>query len=354
MSQNHNFFSNLAFNLAEKNLGKTSKNPSVGCVIVKDNAVISSATTSINGRPHAEFNALNKNINFKNATMYVTLEPCTHSGLTPPCTNIIKKKKIKKVYYFFDDPDLRTYQQAKKKYKNIKRINIKGSKNKDFYKSYFLNKKKHLPLIDAKIAISKDFFTNNKQLKWITNSKSRQVAHLLRSNYDCIISTSRSINKDNSLLNCRIDGLNIYKPDLIIIDRNLKIKKKLKFYNLSKKRKTYLFTTNNNKKKISFLKRKKIKVILLNKLENKNDFTYMFNKLFKIGNGRILIETGLTFLNKLIDYNFINNLYLFKSNQFLNRNGFNTQSINFIKKYKIKDKIKVNLDGDELFKIKVK
>ena len=95
MKQNHNFFSNLAFNIAESNIGKTNKNPSVGCVIVKNNSVISSGVTSINGRPHAEYNALSKNLNFKDAYMYVTLEPCTHHGITPPCTNLIKKKKIK-------------------------------------------------------------------------------------------------------------------------------------------------------------------------------------------------------------------------------------------------------------------
>ena len=96
MTQNHNFFSSLAFNIAENNLGKTKTNPSVGCVVVKDGSVISSGITSINGRPHAEFNALNKKINFEGSTLYVTLEPCSHYGLTPPCTNIIKKKKDKK------------------------------------------------------------------------------------------------------------------------------------------------------------------------------------------------------------------------------------------------------------------
>ena len=84
MKTRHNFFSNLAFNLAEIHLGKTNTNPSVGCVVVKDGSVISSGVTSISGRPHAEFNALNKNINFKNSNMYVPLEPCAHFGLTPP------------------------------------------------------------------------------------------------------------------------------------------------------------------------------------------------------------------------------------------------------------------------------
>ena len=110
MKKSHNYFSNLAFNLAEIHLGKTNTNPSVGCVVVKDGSVISSGVTSISGRPHAEFNALNNNkINFKDSVMYVTLEPCSHYGKTPPCTNLIRKKKIKKVYYCFEDPDLRSH-----------------------------------------------------------------------------------------------------------------------------------------------------------------------------------------------------------------------------------------------------
>ena len=94
MKTNHKFYSNLAFNLAEQNLGKTKLNPSVGCVVVKNNCVISSGITSENGRPHAEFNALKKKIDFKGADLYVTLEPCTHYGKTSPCTNLIKKKNI--------------------------------------------------------------------------------------------------------------------------------------------------------------------------------------------------------------------------------------------------------------------
>ena len=354
MKINHNLYSNLAFNLAEKNLGKTNKNPSVGCVIVKNNSVISSGTTSQNGRPHAEFNALNKNINFKNSTMYVTLEPCTHFGVTPPCTNNIKRKKIKNVYYNLNDPDFRTYKKAEKILKNVKKIKKIDPKYKNFYKSYFLNKIKNLPLIDAKIAVSKDFFSISKKNKWITNPRSRQVGHLIRSKYDCIVSTSYSINKDNSMLNCRIEGLNNNKPDLIIIDRYLKLKRKLRLLNSSTRRKIYIFTFSNNKKKISFFKKKKIKIIKIQKLEDKIDFENLFKRIMKIGKGRVLIESGLVFLNQLFKYKFINNLYLFKSSKFLHLNGYNSISINFIKKLKIKNKININLDNDELFKVRVK
>ena len=244
MIKNHNFYLNLAFQLAEKNLGHTKLNPSVGCIIVKNDTVISSGVTSMNGRPHSEFNALKNLKNCSGATLYTTLEPCTHYGKTPPCVDIIVRKKIKNVFYAFEDPDIRTFKKAKRILKN-KGIKCKLIKSKDysrFYKSYYINKKKEIPYITAKIALSKDNLTINKKKKWITNIFSRKAVHLLRYKYDCILSTSKSINYDNSLLNCRINGLDKYKPALFIVDLNLKLRKNLLLNSLLKKRKTYLIT----------------------------------------------------------------------------------------------------------------
>ena len=354
MKISHNFYLNLAFNLAEKNLGKTSKNPSVGCVVVKNNAVISSGVTSIDGRPHAEYNALNKKINFSGSNMYVTLEPCTHFGTTPPCTDIIKRKKIRRVYYSFKDPDIRTFNKAKSVLKKVSKIYKIKKQNENFYESYFRNKLKKSPLIDAKLAVSKDFFTINKTSRWITNDRSRYVAHFIRSKYDCIVSTSKTINKDNSLLNCRLEGFNNFKPDLIIIDKNLKLKKKLKLFSLLNKRKTYIFTSSNNQKKINYLKKKRIKIIKINKLQFKEDFKIFFDKIFELGYGRVLIETGLIFLNELIKFKFINELYLFQSNILLRNKGYNNTNLKLLKRLKLGNSLKVNLKNDKLFKIRVK
>ena len=93
MTKNHNFYLDLAYQLAEKNLGRTGLNPSVGAIVVKDGTIVSSGSTSISGRPHAEFNALNNLKNSSEAILYTTLEPCIHYGKTPPCTDIIIKKK---------------------------------------------------------------------------------------------------------------------------------------------------------------------------------------------------------------------------------------------------------------------
>ena len=160
----HSFFLSLAFEQAKINLGSTSRNPSVGCVVEKDGSVISSGYTSFNGRPHAEYNALNKQKNFKNANLYVTLEPCSHYGVTPPCTKIIVKKKLKKVFYSVFDKDFRSKKKSKSILKKNKIFTSKLIDKKnglDFYKSYYLQHSKNLPLIDAKIAISNDYFTKN-------------------------------------------------------------------------------------------------------------------------------------------------------------------------------------------------
>ncbi len=91
-------FMKLAFQKAYEHLGSTKENPSVGCVVVKNGSIISSGTTSINGRPHAEINALKKNKSFIGSAIYITLEPCTHYGKTSPCTKTIIKTKVKKIY----------------------------------------------------------------------------------------------------------------------------------------------------------------------------------------------------------------------------------------------------------------
>ena len=261
------------------------------------------------------------------------------------------KKKIKNVYYAFEDPDLRTFKKAKKvlnlKGINTKQINIKNYR--EFYKSYFFNKKLSIPYVAAKIAISKDFYTINKKDKWITNSTSRKFVHLLRNRHDCILSTSKSINFDDSLLNCRIKGLNNYRPDLFIIDLNLKLKKKLSLNNLLKKRKTYLITNKNNSRKTLAYKKLGYKIILINNLNNKKDFYTLYKTIYKLGYARILIETGLTFLNSLLKDKLINELYIFKSDYKLGKSGKNNDTSKYLNK--ISPKLQaINLNGDKLLK----
>ena len=153
-------FMNLALNLASARLGLTGNNPSVGCVIVKNDEIISIGQTSHNGRPHAEHNAINNSFkDLKGSKMYVTLEPCNHYGKTPPCTKKIIKSGITEVYYSINDID------DKVKGKSLKILsdkNIKVYKGllqddvKKLYQSYKVNRIKKLPYVTGKVAISKN------------------------------------------------------------------------------------------------------------------------------------------------------------------------------------------------------
>ena len=351
-------FIKLAYEQAKINLGSTGPNPSVGCVVEKNGSVIASAHTSLNGRPHAEFNALNKRINFRNSNIYISLEPCSHYGKTPPCTKIIIKKKIKKVFFSIFDVDKRSNKKSIHSLRN-KNILVKNGINekygKNFYESYYLNKKKLLPYLDAKVAISKDYFTKNISSKWITNQQSRTIAHLIRSNYDCIMSTSKSINDDNSELNCRIEGLERKSPSVVIIDRNLKLKKNLKIIKNKQNRKIYILTVKKNKDKELFFKKKGIKIIKLDKMSSYNDYLKILKLINKLGISRILLESGLNIFNFFLKGKMINNLYIFKANKGLGKKGINYSSPNNLKKIQLNNKrVNVYLNGDTLYKIKIK
>ena len=151
------------------------------------------------------------------------------------------------------------------------------------------------------------------------------------------------------MLNCRINGLNNYKPDLFIIDLKLKLKKNLLLKNLIKKRKTYLITCKKNVKKIKVIKKMGYKIILINQLENKTDFNILIKKIYKLGYARMLVETGLTFLNFLLRNKLVNDLYIFKSTTKLGNKGKNNSNIQILKNIS-KKQIMINLNGDKLYK----
>ena len=135
----------LAINLAKSRKGLTGENPSVGCVIVKNDKILSIGQTGYNGRPHAETNAINNSFqNLSGSKMYVTLEPCNHYGKTPPCTKSIIKSGIKEVFYSINDIDKKVRGKSFKilNKQNIKvNVGILKDEAKELYESYIINRK---------------------------------------------------------------------------------------------------------------------------------------------------------------------------------------------------------------------
>ena len=182
-SKEDKYFMRLALQQAKKHLGNTKTNPSVGCVIVKNGTLLSLGSTSFNGRPHAEYNAIKSSrFNLKNSNLYSTLEPCSHYGKTPPCINQIIKKKIKKVFFSIYDPDRRSFNKCRK-HLSKKGIQVKkdilSQEVNTFYRSYIKSKNSKIPFVTCKLAVSKDFYTVNKKNKWITKKIRKVIMHFL-------------------------------------------------------------------------------------------------------------------------------------------------------------------------------
>ena len=356
-TKDHQYMS-LALNLARENHGLTGENPSVGCVIVKNDEIISVGKTGLNGRPHAEFNAIkNCKRNLKNSTLYVTMEPCTHYGKTPPCSKLIIKSKIKKVIFSIIDIDKRTRAKSIKlfKYKNIiiKNGLLKKEANK-IYKSYIFNKSRNLPFVTGKLTVSKDNFIYSKKKLRITNKYSDKITHLLRYRNDSILISSKTLNTDNPRLNCRIDGLTNFSPKRIILDRHLSIKKNSYIYSTTTNNNTVIFYNKEKQNKINLLKKRGIKLIKL-PVNNDNlfDLKLVLKKIFSIGCKNLLVEGGKNLTDSFLKNKLFNEFYLFKSPNKLGSIGkLNVSSQLHQLTFKYKNKSNINsFTGNDIINI---
>jgi len=354
-NQRDTFYMSLALNLARQRKGLTGPNPSVGCVIVKNDKIISYGQTGISGYPHAEYNAIkNCKHNLKNSSLYVTLEPCSHYGKTPPCTNQIIKSKIKKVYFSVNDIDVRSSKKAKK-ILNKRKIIVKKFLLKNhglkFYKNYFYSKTKQLPYVIGKIACSKDKYIYAKN-KIITNEQSRKVSHLLRYENQGILISSKTLNLDNSKLTCRISGIEKYSPSRIILDKFLKTNKKSFIVKTAKDINTYFFYNKGHKQTIKYFKQKGVHLIKLELNENNQfNFKSILKKVNDLGIKNLLVEGGKDITLNFLKHDLFNEFYLFKSNNKLGKKGrINISNITkkLTSKFKFKKNIHTYLDKDEL------
>ena len=320
------YYITLANNLAKNSLGYSGPNPSVGAVIVKNDKVLSYGITSFSGRPHAEINALKK-LSFKDkkgSTIYISLEPCAHYGKSPPCINEIIRSKLKRVVYSINDVDFRTSGKSFKILKSKKiqvRKNLLNQYTRKIYKNYFYYKKKEKPYIYGKLAISKDYYLKDKKNFYITNSESLKTTHILRSRVNCILTTHKTINEDNPKLNCRTFGLNNFSPQIAILDKNLRIKNNSFVVQNAKNIKTFIFYNLKNKKKIKYLKSKKIKTIYTPLIKKNLNFNFILKKLSNHEINSVLVEAGRSLISSLLSMNYFNEFYLFISSKSLKSRG---------------------------------
>jgi len=239
MSEMDQRFMKRALELAELGRGNVSPNPMVGCVIVRDEKIIGEGYHQNFGEPHAEVNAVNSVENqefLREATVYVTLEPCAHWGKTPPCANLLVEKKVKKVVIAALDSNPFVCGKGIQLLENAGIEVETGVLEKEARwqnRRFFTQIEKHRPYVILKWAQTQDGFVARENLssKWISGSQSRQLVHKWRAEEDAILVGKNTAQYDNPSLNVR-DWVG-KNPVRIVLDSNLELPENLNLFDQS-------------------------------------------------------------------------------------------------------------------------
>jgi diaminohydroxyphosphoribosylaminopyrimidine deaminase/5-amino-6-(5-phosphoribosylamino)uracil reductase len=228
-SQTDNTFMQMALALAQRGLGDTWPNPAVGCVIVRDGVVVGRGWTQSGGRPHAETEALRRaGDQAKGATAYVTLEPCSHHGKTPPCAEALIAGGVTRVVSATTDPDPRVSGQGHAKLRSAGIAVVEGvgqAEADEINAGFFLRVTKQRPLFAFKVATSLDgrIALSNGQSQWITGEFARATVQSIRAQFDAILVGSETVIQDNPSLTCRLPSYAGRPKVRIILDRRLRV-----------------------------------------------------------------------------------------------------------------------------------
>lgn len=323
---NHDYWMQQAFSIAEKGKGYVSPNPLVGCVIVSENGEkVGEGYHKKFGESHAEVNAVNSvqdKETLKDATVYVTLEPCSHHGKTPPCAQMLAKLPISTVVVAMQDPNPSVNG------KGILHLRNKGievevgvmKKEAEQLNEFFIHHQTFgRPFITLKIAQTADGYlaAADGESQWITGKKSRKLVHTWRAEYDAVLVGRTTAMVDNPSLTVRhVSGR---QPKRIVIDGPYELPKDLNLFSDKFEEKTIILTWNKEASATDADPMLKVmqqnyfrgEIIQLSKVDGHVDLRQAFKALGEQGITSVLVEGGQQLSSALIRQGLVDKLELF-------------------------------------------
>ena len=307
MKTQEEFYMSRALELARLGAGYVSPNPMVGCVITVGNKIIGEGWHHSYGSAHAEVNAIHSVIDqslLKDATLYVNLEPCNHHGKTPPCTDLLISKKIKKVVIGHADSNPIVSGQGIKKLREAGVEVICGVLEKEsrYLNRFFLTfHEKQRPYVILKWAETSDGFIakSNYDSRWISNQYSRQWVHKIRSEVDAIMIGGRTASVDNPSLTTR--DWTGRDPKRVVIDHFLKLPETLK-----------MFSDGKATLVLNQIKHFKTEGISFEKLTS-NTASEVLKILYQKNICSVLVEGGRKTLSEFIDSGAFDEVIVFRA-----------------------------------------
>lgn len=319
--QTDEFYMRLALKEALKGKGFTKTNPLVGAVIVKDNCIVSTGYHKKFGGDHAEIDAINNTaVCLKDSTIYVTLEPCSTTGKTPPCTEAILNSSIKRVVIGAVDPNPLHFGKGIEILKNNKVEVISGVLSKEsemINKPFFTNILKRRPYICLKMAMTLDgkIATSTGNSKWITNSRSRKFVHRLRNEYDAVMVGKNTVLYDNPSLTVR-DVKVKRQPNRILVDSSLEVPLTYNIFKKSEDEEIFCITSNADVNKSNYIR----SGITLIESRNMN-LHHPIKELLEFNISSILVEGGSRLAGTLLKEKVVDKIMFFYAPKILGNDG---------------------------------
>lgn len=292
-------FMRQTFRLAKKACGRTSPNPMVGAILVKDGKVVGKGYHKKAGEPHAEINAIKDAGDLsRDADLYVNLEPCSHYGRTPPCADAVIKAGINKVFIAIKDPNP---EVAGSGIKRLREAGIKVETGILKDEALILNEAfiKHvttgMPFVTLKAASSLDgrIATRTGDSKWITGEASRLHVHKMRDKVDAILVGIGTVDIDDPSLSTRLPNKKGRDPIRVIVDEELRISLSARVINPESKDSLIIATTEMAPaQKIEKLKMLGARILVLKSINKMVPLKGLMKELGKTGITSLLIEGG--------------------------------------------------------------
>lgn len=306
-----------ALRLAEKGRGRTSPNPMVGAVLIKNGKVIGEGYHARAGEAHAEILALRQaGVAAKGSTLYLNLEPCSHYGRTPPCAPVVIEARVKRAVIGMEDPNPlvsgRGLRSLKRAGLDVKMgiLEKECRKLNEFYCKYILKKE---PFVILKVAATLDgkIATREGDSKWISGEISRSFVHRMRDQVDGVVVGIGTVLKDDPQLTARIKkGRDPYR---IILDSRLRIPENARVIGDSPSKTIIATTELADRGKIGKLEKKGVRILIFDSKQGSVDLRNCLSKLGEMGMMSLLVEGGSRINGSFLDEGLIDKILFFLS-----------------------------------------
>lgn len=288
----------LALDLAASAKGKTNPNPLVGAVLVKDGVIVGSGLHRKAGEPHAEVHAFNMaGEHAKGATLYVTLEPCSHYGKTPPCAKLVKESEVARVVVAMQDPNPEVAGRGI----NLLReagieveVGILEEEARRLNERFIHNMVTARPFVISKFAMTLDgkIATHTGHSQWITGEAARADVHELRDEVDAILVGVGTVLADNPSLTTRLAHRQGKNPIRVILDSHLRTPLDANVVNTAQAQTIIVTSEQSDRQKAALYEEKGVKLVFVPQTETGLNLDVALEALYKLGITDVLVEGG--------------------------------------------------------------